>query len=1725
MLSEMKSCKRTLFSALLILAHIAGVNAQTNISVGLPAVTPPSPEAASLGKYGDQPVGMFTGHPNFTIDLYKVTTKHLTLPISLNYNVNGIKVNELSSNVGMSWALNCGGVISRTIYGFADFGTHRFLPTPSTAVFPGPDAGTNGWMYSASTDPDDTQSDAFNFNFNGYTGKFFIVPQGPINQITYKVVTTPYSNIQIQYDFSRTDWNFKLTTPDGVQYYFGGSNATEKTSTSTLCGFGPGAPGPGEGYVPTAWYLVKIQHPTDPSDNLTFTYTSGVYTYTTGVTQSETYWDNTGTCPADDPTHACTCGPTAYIYGTPTTTTTGPYEDFCVSSSVVNPVYLQSITDGKYNQLLFSYIPKTDANGGSLLSKITVNNNQTGQTIKSFNFTYQTATPVSINNNPNANNMDASTKLPRPFLTEVDALDNTGTIVQPYKFGYNDFSQLPTRLSFAQDYWGYYNGVTTNYNSSIAMPNAYYQVLGASLIANRNPDYAHAAMGMLNQITYPTGGYTTIQYEGNTTSTTYGGATSASNYTDIGSQVQEIDVTSASPNQTFTVSAPTTVTINATVTCNCPSGTGCPAEPNSQVWGSIIANLNTTVQTFDYTAFNTRGDCTKSTIITYTLQPGVTYGVNIQGVSPYQLSIDITAPSGSTMTIPGVEVANTNILQSAAGGMRVKEITDYDPVANVSSIKKYLYDPTSTVFPAQPTYYHHLEHTELKWIFGDIQNDCIPQDVTIGAGYHQFSSSSFIDALGENSSPVYYQKVTESLGENFDNGGTEYDFSYNSYIPIQMVLGDPVYGATAPPMDWRNGLLLATKKFKMVNGNQVPVQNKTMTYTIDPRNSQTFSQYVIAKVGNDDPTTYTIDGDATATFQPTPDVQVQDFNVAQVNYLSEWQYLQSETLQDFDLNGNPTVSATTNFYYDNPAHAMLTRTVTTDSKGETLQNVLRYPQDASSVALPTAGESSALSALITQGRIGVPIEQEKDRNNQMSKLLHNTYSTFSNGLTLPQNVNQQNGTGATAYTDYTINNYDPDGDILQATPREGVSQEFIWDYLTSFPIAKVLNADPSSIAYTSFEADGSGNWTIGSATRSAGGITGKSYYTLNSDLSKTGLNSAASYTVSYWSAGGAYTIPGTAAGYPVKGKTINAGNGSWTYYEHLVTGQSTVQINGSGGIDELRLYPSTAQMTTYTYTPMVGLSSQCDIANRVTYYEYDAFTRLADIKDQDQNVVKRYCYNYTGQPGTCNLPNYATPSLPVTVTNSTNESGTFTFKNTSTNATYTFSAGAGSAGAVIGNLPEGTYSLSIAPSSPSTSYYVAYTVNTSTLQETNATAAFASVSGNTPINVTLVPLATVPVTITNNTTEHMSLTFTNSGGSFTYINNGGTGVAGYIPAGTYTVSVTPAGATNTYPINFSVGGSNQSNWTAVTFSNITMNSGTAISMNPFPTEQVVVSNSTNQTLSLVFTDQVYGGVFSYSIGAGASNTVPGYIPASNYKITTSVPSPNDFYPITFSYDGNTVSSISGATWNSQTINSQVSITVSPVPTNQVVVTNTTNQTLQVQMQDKLYGALYTWSVPAGTSNDAVGNVPTSTYDITLSNSAPNSNYPIAFTMDGELQAYYGPVAYGGVPVSSQVSIQAKPAVASVMATNNTGYTIGLQFVNTSTGAIYVLGLPTQSLNVNLGSIPWGTYNVFMSPPQPSSIRPIEWDLGTASQTYYGEVEFGGYTVNSSSVIVQCYKDY
>jgi hypothetical protein len=268
--------------------------------------------------------------------------------------------------------------------------------------------------------------------------------------------------------------------------------------------------------------------------------------------------------------------------------------------------------------------------------------------------------------------------------------------------------------------------------------------------------------------------------------------------------------------------------------------------------------------------------------------------------------------------------------------------------------------------------------------------------------------------------------------------------------------------------------------------------------------------------------------------------------------------------------------------------------------------------------------------LQAQNNILPVIQTTTYTNSVLNSTVQNYFQSYYPGVTKPSRVMFSTASNALE-TRVLFNQYDQFGNSLQLQKAGGPNNSYIYDYLNAYPIAEVTNAAQADIAYTSFEADGSGNWTIVSAIRDTvtATVTGnKSYLLSNGSISKSGLSTSTTYIISYWTRNASpYTITGAVAGSSIQGVTLNG----WTYFQVKVSGVSSVMISGTNNIDELRLYPVSSLMTTYTFTPLVGMTSQCAANSEIVYYLYDGLQRLSEIRDQYGNIIKHMDYHYAGQ--------------------------------------------------------------------------------------------------------------------------------------------------------------------------------------------------------------------------------------------------------------------------------------------------------------------------------------------------------------------------------------------------------------------------------------------------------------------------------------------------------------
>jgi len=242
------------------------------------------------------------------------------------------------------------------------------------------------------------------------------------------------------------------------------------------------------------------------------------------------------------------------------------------------------------------------------------------------------------------------------------------------------------------------------------------------------------------------------------------------------------------------------------------------------------------------------------------------------------------------------------------------------------------------------------------------------------------------------------------------------------------------------------------------------------------------------------------------------------------------------------------------------------------------------------------------------------------------------------------NVNYNTGWYYDAYDNY--------GNILQYHRDNDVKNSFIWGYNHSYPIAKVQNANYYEIAFTSYEQDAdfsdvkqqrcktdshTGNYCIK--------ITAGSF-NVTHNFVKSALHGK--YKYSAWiktsGTGGNLIIKDLDDGNPWIVRTIPNTNNQWKYFE-VVADLDIVDFNncttvraeflnsGSSTIylDDERFMPVDAQMTTYTYDPRVGITSETDDNFQAKFYKYDDFDRLIMILDQNKNVLKSFTYHYQNQ--------------------------------------------------------------------------------------------------------------------------------------------------------------------------------------------------------------------------------------------------------------------------------------------------------------------------------------------------------------------------------------------------------------------------------------------------------------------------------------------------------------
>lgn len=1255
-----------------------------------------SPTAASLGKYADIPVSYHTGIPQVDIPIYTIKAGPLSMPLSVSYHASGLKVIETASWVGAGWSLNAGGVITRTVMGqpdesntnsggvsikgyFSDYGYNNYFYNSN---------GDQDWL-NFSNSLKDGEPDLFFFNFAGYSGKFYfkddrtpvVIPSQDIKVIPYYPRDDPNYVISSMYEYNII--GFTIITPDGTNYLFGktpGFNGsvlpfeiTNPYSTYT---------GASSGNVISSWYLNKVSS-ADGMFSINLSYLQENYgSYTISTNTMDSYTTST-----QSSFSTCEFSVVKNIeQGLRLNQITFPNGTVTFNGGAVR-------TDLSDNIPNVADDPNTNA---KTLGSIQITNSSGFCKQFLFSYGYFTDNTSTVPSAITAMGYTFTSDTKRLRLDSIQELSCDNSIQIPaYKFSY--FSELvPRRMNFGLDHWGFYNGVTNNSTTIPTYATNDGSTITTVPGANRNAVWPAMRGGALQQITYPTGGsavfdfepadnfnyyYTTSQNTniGSLTVHLYGQSTQYSNTLSITSNGNPI-----------TVSANNTSNYPATISIKNSSNT--QVYYNANLTENSVSNFqlsNLSAGTYQVTVTlpqfsNLSGGIQCSFMQVANVSSSVNYlvgGLRIKTISRKENSDAITPivtsysyPNGGFVysfpsyiqhirndmvatvgyyAVVGQGYSHTSFNLSGCamgGGFYLKSGGSLRPMATTQGY--HIGYPTVKVSQSgngYVNYNYYTGNTGYPSGVKDLSAGII--DITLNACESTTPNTPaaplpFDYRKGELSSEQYYNESGDLLKDVY------YYPSYN----LNSDKGTPAFSIQARSNGGSGTLLLGTfytltapRRTKMVSveTNYTPgigsVQQTSTTYYGSAFHNQVTRKLVTNSTG---------DSLITNT-RYTPDFRIYSCD-ATTNCLAGYNSDCSNCLSTYNT-ARTQCSTSNNLCYTN---AYLAYQLCQSNARNTYTSCQKSNYTASTNTFNTCITNAKNSAgtdlkpileLQNENRVA-PVELTEWKN---ANLLHATFTKYdymNSPSTIPypsatRLVNLQavsstftdaavSGNGLTLDGRYLDESayVSKDGNISQVTNHDGIPLTYLWDYQNTLPVAKVSNTSPDQVAYTSFEADGSGNWSVsGTVTADNTAPTGVYSYNLaGGNISKSGLNAGSAYVLSYWSkSGSAYTITGASGNAVKQGKTING----WTFFEHTITGASSVTVSGGNSIDELRLYPTTAQMTTYTYTPLVGITTECDTDNRINYYQYDSLGRLKLIKDQDGNVVKTMTYHYRNQVG------------------------------------------------------------------------------------------------------------------------------------------------------------------------------------------------------------------------------------------------------------------------------------------------------------------------------------------------------------------------------------------------------------------------------------------------------------------------------------------------------------
>lgn len=996
---------------LLMLIHFC-VSAQTaSLTPSLENVIPPAPNAAALNKFGNMPIGQSTGIPSVSVPIYAWAGKNFgkQINISLNYHLGGIKVDETASNVGLGWALNAGGVVSRTVRGVydelpGDGFLYKQMPVNNNEGNNyGLIANNERTFYRMNAGLVDTQNDIFNYSFNGQSGRFVLGKNGDILFLEQtKIKVEKFTDIiNGKPLFSK----FIITDEYGYKYVFEDYELSVRVNGS----------GWNSSYT-SSWYLSKIYNPTN-NDSIDFSYDNVSFRNEYGVSATDAiplYNDGVG-FPA-----SMGGGSSVDVFGKRLRKITFP--------------------DGNVADFYYQSAMRQDLYGDYLLQKVKMSKGDAS-------FGYLLSHDYSLAG--------------RATLLSVTPIGGASEIQdKPYTFEYFNGAVLPPKFSVQQDHWGYYNFNQGSFipKEYLIAPNGQYGNFREFQGGNRDTDPTRVKAGSMVKMSYPTGGSTVFDMEANRAKDNWleQNETVTTTLPPYSYQNTTISVSSdnyPSGTQTFLFQGENSTSTNFDITINplggsCSSGCSITFEIYNASNGLISTQqINFTDPSPD--PYHITKSFSLSGLVknqTYTIKA---YTANLSGYNDYAQINWRETNAGGTSTITLTHV------QEFVGGLRAKKVSDFtDNGTQLAQVKEYEYlneDGTSSgALGFKPVYSYMVkyEYEEDPEIFHEPS-----YQGNFNYNYIIRTSSSINDIAYANGSPVTYKRVVEKTTSNGNSiGKTVRNFtSFQDYAPIVQDIFPSVPTEYA---SWSYGLL---KKEEIYNASNQLLKKTENTYAfgVDDYYNQdgrveNFRSISIA------PVKFMWVDTALTIPHIVPTADPHYFLMSSFTPFAGRAELTQSVTTDFHPGQADLVTTTSNTYDQSEFYLKESKIV--NSKNEERKTVIEYTKDRA-ISGPNA---AVFSVMYSRNMIKNIVGERQFLNNDQIIYQRKDFADWGGNVYAPSIIYSQR-LSETEEARIRFLNYDSHGTGVSVKQEGGAPMCYIWGYGGDYLVAKVSNADYAAV--------------------------------------------------------------------------------------------------------------------------------------------------------------------------------------------------------------------------------------------------------------------------------------------------------------------------------------------------------------------------------------------------------------------------------------------------------------------------------------------------------------------------------------------------------------------------------------------------------------------------------------------------------------------------------------